>query len=212
MRCAPRIPIIPSVTGQTLIVSDPGKGVIANDSNVYGVQLVAPVAGLTLNANGTFTYSGPPTSFTYCANGTVTAGACSSGFTATVTLGAAPAEAAGNITVVDDTYTATVANALSIKSPGILLNDKDSSGYPLTVNLATPTLPRLVAAPCTGGRSGAASVSVDAERWLQCDGACGHRRGNLHLHLSGEELGGHSQFRHRHGDAEFPGDHRPISQ
>ncbi len=149
-------------TGQTLIVSDPSKGVIANDSNVYGVQLMAPVAGLTLNANGTFTYSGPPTSFAYCANGTVTAGACSSGFTATVTLGAAPAEAAGNITVVSDTYTATVANALSVKSPGILINDTDSSGYPLTVNLATPTLPRLVAAPCTGGRSGSASVSVDA--------------------------------------------------
>jgi hypothetical protein len=148
-------------SGQTLIVSDPSKGVIANDSNVYGVQLMAPVAGLTLNADGTFTYSGPPTTFAYCANGTVTAGACSSGFTATVTLGAAPPEAAGNITVVNDTYTATVANALSVKSPGILMNDKDSSGYPLTVNLATPTVPRLVPAACIG-RSGSASVSVDA--------------------------------------------------
>ena len=39
-------------------VSDPGKGVIANDTNVYGVQLLtAPTNGtVTLNANGTFTY------------------------------------------------------------------------------------------------------------------------------------------------------------
>src|SRR6266853_2053705 len=36
------------VTGQTFTVSDPGKGVIANDTNVYGVQLVGTVARLTL--------------------------------------------------------------------------------------------------------------------------------------------------------------------
>ena len=64
------------VAGQTLTVSDPSKGVIANDTNVYGVQLLtAPTNGtVTLNPNGTFTYvpnSGTATSdsFTYCANG-----------------------------------------------------------------------------------------------------------------------------------------------
>ncbi|HSS23446.1 MAG TPA: hypothetical protein VLL82_03340, partial [Mycobacterium sp.] len=46
------------VTGQTLVVSDPSKGVIANDTNVYGVTVVGTVAGLTLNPNGTFTYTG----------------------------------------------------------------------------------------------------------------------------------------------------------
>jgi len=69
------------LAGQTLTVSDPGKGLIANDTNVFGVQVVGTVAGLTLNPNGTFTYLGPPTSFTYCANGTVTAGVCSSNIT-----------------------------------------------------------------------------------------------------------------------------------
>ena len=46
------------VAGQTLTVSDPSKGVIANDTNVYGVTLLAaPTNGtVTLNANGTFTY------------------------------------------------------------------------------------------------------------------------------------------------------------
>jgi len=38
------------LTGQTLVVSDPAKGVIANDIGIYGVQIsgTAP-AGLTLN-------------------------------------------------------------------------------------------------------------------------------------------------------------------
>src|SRR6266853_3497554 len=77
------------VAGQTFTVSDPGKGVIANDTNVYGVKVVGAVAGLTVNTDGTFTYTGGPTSFTYCANGTVTGTTCSSGVTAMVTLGLA---------------------------------------------------------------------------------------------------------------------------
>ena len=46
------------IPGQTLTVSNPSKGVIANDVNVYGVKVVtAPTKGtLTLNADGTFTY------------------------------------------------------------------------------------------------------------------------------------------------------------
>ena len=79
------------VAGQPFSVSDVSKGVIANDTNVYGVTLLtAPADGtLTCNAqpqnpvagicaNGTFTYTPTGTatsdSFTYCANGTVTAG------------------------------------------------------------------------------------------------------------------------------------------
>jgi hypothetical protein len=149
------------VTGNTLVVSDPGKGVIANDSYVYGVQLIGSVAGLTLNANGTFSYTGGPTSFTYCANGTVTVSTCSSGITATVFLNAAPAETTAGITVVNDTYNATVATRLSIQPPGILLNDVDAAGYPLTVNSATATAPLSTTATCTGVRSGTATVSVD---------------------------------------------------
>ena len=70
------------VPGNTLTISDPGQGVIANDTNVSGVQLLAaPAAGkVTLNSNGTFTYvpnSGTTAdSFTYCANGSVTGTTC----------------------------------------------------------------------------------------------------------------------------------------
>ncbi len=115
------------ITGKTLTVSDPAKGLIANDFNVYGVQVsgTAP-AGLTLNANGTFSYTGGSTSFTYCANGTTTV--CAS-----VTLGAAPIEAASGITCTVPTYTSNVATTLSIKPPGVLAFCKDAAGYPLTV-------------------------------------------------------------------------------
>src|SRR5437762_7648094 len=98
------------VAGQPFTVSDPGKGVVANDTNVYGVQLLAaPTSGtVTLNADGTFSYTGTGTSasFTYCANGTVTGTTCSSGLTATVTLGAGTL---GGITVHNRAYTSHTA-------------------------------------------------------------------------------------------------------
>src|SRR6266403_594083 len=64
------------LTGQTLTVLDPGKGLIANDVNISSVQVQngATITGLNLNADGTFTYTGAPTTFTYCGNG-ATAGA-----------------------------------------------------------------------------------------------------------------------------------------
>jgi FtsP/CotA-like multicopper oxidase with cupredoxin domain len=127
------------VTGNTLVVSDPAKGVIANDTNVYGVQLVGTVPGLSLSANGTFTYTGAPTSFTYCANGSVTGTSCSSGITTTVTLGAAPIEAATGISCTNSAFSSTTGTTLSIKPPGILANCKDAAGYPLTVNAASVT-------------------------------------------------------------------------
>jgi hypothetical protein len=118
------------ISGQTLIVSDPAKGVLANDINVYGAQVQTPVAGLTLNTDGTFTYTGTPTTFTYCGNGGT---AC-----ATVTLGAAPIEAASGIVVNPITYNAN-ATFLKIAPPGVLSVDKDNAGYPLTVNTASVT-------------------------------------------------------------------------
>jgi hypothetical protein len=153
------------VTGNTLVVSDPAKGVIANDTNVSGVQLVGTVAGLTLNANGTFTYTGAPTSFTYCANGSVTGTTCSSGITATVTLGAAPIEAAGGIVCTvptpAPTYASTVGTTLSIKPPGILSFCKDGAGYPLTVSGATATNPLAVTLTAGAGGVAGGTASVD---------------------------------------------------
>jgi hypothetical protein len=141
-------------------VSDPGKGLIANDVNVYGVKVSTPAGcsvgvpcaltngTLTLNANGTFAYvpsavGTNPDSFVYQANGT--------GPTANVTLGAATIEGASGIHVGNKTYTSNTATALSIKPAGVLstpwdactptatnpCHDYDAAGYPLTVNAAS---------------------------------------------------------------------------
>ena len=121
------------ISGQTLTVSDPAKGVMANDVNIYGVKVVGAVpGGLVLNPDGTFIYSGgvAGTSFTYCGNGATTGPAC-----ALVTLGAATIENASGITcnVPIPTYTSNVATSLSIKPPGVLSFCKDAAGYPLRV-------------------------------------------------------------------------------
>ena len=124
------------IAGHTLTVSDPAKGVIANDTNVYGVQLLTPPTQgtLTLNANGTFTYvpAGMATSdsFVYEANG-------NPAITATVTLGPEPIENARGITVKDIKYKSNLATTLSIKPPGVLSVDSDAEGYPLSVALPT---------------------------------------------------------------------------
>ena len=138
------------IGGQTLTVSDASKGVIANDSNVFGVKLIgagvtsngasttlASTKGtLTLSTNGSFTYvpnagfTGTDV-FTYQANG--------SGPTTTITFGGATMEVAGGIAMAGTTYTSNVATYISIKPPGVLAFDSDAAGYPLTVAKSTIT-------------------------------------------------------------------------
>jgi hypothetical protein len=155
------------IPGQTLSVSDASKGVIANDTNVYGVQLAtAPTQGtLTLNANGTFTYTANNTwatsdSFVYCANGTTfgTTGAVC----ATATLGAAPIEAASGITCTGPiSYTSTMATYLAVKTPGVLTACKDAAGYPLTLakSSVVPSTGLTVYPDVSGGFTASVSAS-----------------------------------------------------
>jgi hypothetical protein len=134
------------VSGQPLTVSDPARGVIANDTNVYGVKLLAGAASgtVTLNANGTFTYipnsgsTATSDSFTYCANGTVTGTTCSSGITAAVSLAASNINDSG-VTCAAQTYTSNMATYLAIKTPGVLAGCKDGANLPLTVATSTVT-------------------------------------------------------------------------
>jgi hypothetical protein len=131
-----------------VVVSDVSKGVIANDSFVYGVQLALPPANGTLTcgatlgsavpglcANGTFTYTpNPGTSsdtFTYCANGTTLTSTPT--YCTTVTLGAAAGNLTSTLSMNNITYTSKAAGYISIATPGPLSVDKDSLGYPLNV-------------------------------------------------------------------------------
>ncbi len=135
------------VAGQVFTVSNPIKGVIANDKNVFGVTLLTPpTAGtVALAQNGTFVYTpnagstATTDSFTYCANGSVTAGVCSSGLTATVSLTAATIEASSGITLGAASFTANTATYLAVKTPGLLTGAVDGAGYPLTVATASIT-------------------------------------------------------------------------
>jgi len=151
-----------------VVVSDPGKGVIANDVNVYGVTLMttpAPTGGtVVLNRNGTFTFTpavgATSGGFSYCANGSVSATvACSSGISTTVALSGAAAD--GTITVPNQTFTSNMGTYINIRNPGVLTGATDSAGYPLTLNpLYTPTVTpglTLVATDANGGFSATAS-------------------------------------------------------
>jgi hypothetical protein len=150
--------VVPCPVGSTCIpfvVSDPSKGVIWNDVNVYGVTLSsAPTSGTVtcsalpgttvagICANGTFAYtpnsgSSGSDSFGYCANGAApgTAGLCT-----TVTLSASTL--AGNPTAIAQAYTAKTATYIKIASPGLLAGNSDPSGLPLTlVTSPAPTAP-----------------------------------------------------------------------
>jgi hypothetical protein len=138
------------IAGRTLTVSDPAKGVLANDLNVYGVKFISSTTGIlpcnpaatpavttncvTLNGDGTFIYvpgAAGSGSFMYCGNGATTGAAC-----ATVTLGAAPVELAGGITVNPTSYNAN-GTFLKIQPPGILAVDTDGAGYALSVQAAS---------------------------------------------------------------------------
>lgn len=133
------------VSGNTLSVADPLKGLIANDVGVYGVSvLTAPTGGaLTLRADGTFIYvpkSGTQSdSFTYCAN-PAAGGKCAA--TATVVLAECKDACKGAAPLANaDSYASTVSTYLKIGSPGVLENDSDPSGLPLKVDLTTISVP-----------------------------------------------------------------------
>jgi hypothetical protein len=153
------------VPGQPFTVSDPSKGVIANDVNVYGATLLmAPTSGTItctllgsvpgLCANGTFTYTPNTTStatsdsFTYCANNghvaatTTTAASCPTNLTAMVTLGASALS--GSPMVNNVTYTSKMSTFLKIPSPGVLSVDSDPSNLSLSVAVSSVSIP-----PCT---------------------------------------------------------------
>ena len=122
--------------GKTLIVSDPGKGVVANDILINGVQvLTAPTGGtLTLNPDGTFVYvpnAGTTSdSFVYYGNNNKTTAALQ----AKVTLG--PCTTANNClggppTASNATYTSNVSSLIKVNAPGVLGYVVDPNGYPL---------------------------------------------------------------------------------
>ncbi|WP_217697922.1 Ig-like domain-containing protein, partial [Sinomonas mesophila] len=126
-------------TAEDTALVEPAPGVLGNDTDPDGDPLTAVlVAGpgngtLTLNADGSFSYTpnanfnGTDT-FTYKANdGTADSN------TATVTITVTAANDAP--TAVDDAYSTAEDTALVEPAPGVLGNDTDPDGDPLTAVL-----------------------------------------------------------------------------
>ena len=132
--------------GVTLSVLDPSKGLLGGlGAGAYGATLDgAPVlhnGTLTLNPDGTFTYAptDPPSTicgdtFNYKVNGTSSS--------ATVTIRSCQddpdSKCFGGPPVANgDSYTSAVATRLQIGAPGVLVNDTDPQGHPLTAAFDT---------------------------------------------------------------------------
>jgi len=148
--------------------------------------LVAPTGGtltLYLNERSVTLPTGSATdTFTYCANGTVTGTTCSSGISTTVTLNmSATANAsAGNAPVANnDSYTSATASLMRIAAPGVLRNDTDPHGYPLTAVIGA-----LAGVTVTLGRM------APSQPCLQLRAPVAPNR--LLIHLPGEKLAGYT--------------------
>ena len=116
---------------------------LANDTDVDGDTLTAvlvsgPAQGaVTLGSNGGYTWAphanfNGKDSFTYRARDA--SGAVSNLATATITV--TPANDAPQ--AVNDSYTLAEDNTLSVTAPGVLSNDLDVDGDPLTVAVPRP--------------------------------------------------------------------------
>src|SRR5213075_887586 len=127
----------------TLTVVAPG--VLANDSDVDGDPLTAilvdsPAHGtLGLNSDGSFTYTpalnyNGPDSFTYKANDGLADSPTNATVSITVTPVNDPPGTSGGI-VADDAYTTPEDTTLTVSAPGVLANDTDIDGDPLTAIL-----------------------------------------------------------------------------
>ncbi len=117
-----------------------GPGVLANDfdpegSVITATRLAGPAHGaLTFNTNGSFTYVpvanyNGPDSFTYSASdGSLSSAAV------TVSITVFPVNDAPN--AANDTYSTNWNTPLTVAAAGVLLNDRDVDGDPMTAILA----------------------------------------------------------------------------
>ena len=146
------------VPGVSLMVSDPGKGVLGNAVNAYGVTLTGNPpnntltsfggGSLTLNPNGTFVYTQPASNttcggtFTFYANG-------NTAVSGTATISLSPT-LANKPVANNDAYATNISNLVRVAAPGVLGNDLDPNHYPLCAapvgTTSCPTAPQTISA------------------------------------------------------------------
>ncbi|HEY0721269.1 MAG TPA: Ig-like domain-containing protein [Gammaproteobacteria bacterium] len=130
-----------TVAEDTPLTVDAVLGVLSNDSDPNGLTLTAALAGavsqgsVTLNPTGDFGYTPPANfngtaSFTYTAsNGTL------SSTPATVTITVTPVN--DPPVAADDAYSLVSGTALTVAAAGVLANDSDVDGDPLSATQVT---------------------------------------------------------------------------
>jgi uncharacterized repeat protein (TIGR01451 family) len=140
------------VNGTPLSVSDPLRGLLGGTTGANGVSLSStslPVNGkLVLQPNGTFTYTPPPApatcagSFAFTVNKnttliTATFAQCDASTGSSTVNGCT---VSGAPKIADDSFKSSNAQQLVVSPPGVLLNDADPAGLPLTVDVSTVPL------------------------------------------------------------------------
>src|SRR5215471_19264036 len=126
--------------GVTLSISDPLKGVLGSATNAAGAVLNGTPSltnakdSLALNPNGTFTYAPDPASavcgatFAFTLNGNAALG----GAVTIAQCSAGNGCQTGAPTANPDAFSSSVASSVHIGAPGVLANDSDPAGHPLT--------------------------------------------------------------------------------
>jgi VCBS repeat-containing protein len=127
------------VTPNTLLTVNAADGVLKNDTDVDSTNLTATIVStttngtLTLNDNGSFTYQPNngftgTDSFTYVARDDASPNGQSANVTVQLVVNTAPV--ANN-----DSFTTNEDTPLTINAPGVMSNDADQNGDPLTAGI-----------------------------------------------------------------------------
>jgi len=128
-------------TAEDTPLSVPAPGVLGNDSDPDGNPLAAALASgpahgsVTLNADGSFTYTplanyNGADSFTYTASD-------GKGGTATATVSITITAVNDPPVAANDSYSVGVDSSINVSAPGVLGNDSDVEGSPLTAALVS---------------------------------------------------------------------------
>ncbi len=159
------------VAGRALSVTDPSKGLLGGSSSASGVSLVdstlSPAdASLSLQANGTFTYTPPAVpascsgSFSYTVNGNAALTKTATITECDATVQGPGCSLGGQPVAANDAYNNNIASRLQIRAPGVLENDTDPTGLPLCATkvgaTACSTQPQTFA-----GTNGAVTLNPD---------------------------------------------------
>ena len=135
------------VNGTPLNVTDPLRGLLGGTTGAYGVSLSnsALPGTLSLQPNGTFSYTPPAAPATCGGTFAYTVNNVATPVTATIKECNATNSAAlgctfgGPPVLSNDSYASSNQKLLVINPPGVLLNDTDPAGLPLTVDPSTVT-------------------------------------------------------------------------